>query len=143
MREGDGLVAGPVVTPEVASVMCERAGGEGNPRKILRLGVVVAWIEARDAPALAIGFRSAQDVDHSVDERVAADLCAHVELTQDGTAPVELEDALLVPLAQVQVMAVVAQIRACEVRAGEAFVCRESAANLESAHITIVLRTFA
>src|SRR5947208_16435851 len=95
-------------------VSCERANVF-----IFDLWLFFLRIEARDSPVLVWLLLAAKDVDRSIDECVAADLRADVDLATDIALFVVLKNVLLIPLAQIQVRAVVTEVRAREIRAAK------------------------
>src|SRR6266404_1590565 len=99
-----------MVRPEVRAVESKRATRERNTRQVVHLRRFLLRIESRDAPILVRLFSSAQEVDQSIDERMAADLRTDINRAQNVSARIEFENAMLVPLTQVKMIAVEAQI---------------------------------
>jgi hypothetical protein len=99
-----------MIRPEVRAVESKRATRERNTREVLHLRRYLSWVETRDAPILVRLFSSAQDVDQSIDERMAADLRTDINDAQNVSARIEFENAMLVPLTQVKMIAVEAEI---------------------------------
>src|SRR5437588_4225973 len=97
------LVSGAVITPKARPIKGERTRRERNLRQIFHARPLFAWIEASDAPFFVRLFRATQDVDLSIDKSVAANLRADVDGSFDRAFRIELENALLIPLAQVKV----------------------------------------
>ena len=109
-RERYYLVSGSMIRPKVRAVECERATLKWNVRQILYLWSFLARIQTRDAPILIPLLCPAQDVDQFIDEYMPANFSADINDTQSFSAGVEFEDAMLVPLAQIQIFAVAAEI---------------------------------
>src|SRR5205823_13668980 len=110
-----------MVRPEFVAVECERPRCERNRRQILDLRPLLARIKSRDAPYFGFSrhifvLAAADHIEHSVHKRVPADLCTDVYLAQDLSMRVILQQAPFVPLAQVKVLAIKAEIRAGEIR---------------------------
>ncbi len=109
-----------------------------NCGEIIDLWVCLAGIEAGEAPVFAILFGAAQNVDHPIDKRVTADFRADIECAQNVAVPVEFHNPVLIPLTQVEVLAVVTEIRAGELRARDALVLTLAAARHKAAQAIIV-----
>src|SRR3984893_7313706 len=107
-----------MVHPKVRAIERERATLKRNMRQILYLWSFLPRIKTRDAPILIPLLRPAQDVDRSIDEYMAADFSADINNAQNFAAGLEFEDAMLVPLTQVKMLAVVTEVRAGNLRAG-------------------------
>src|ERR1700737_4760216 len=99
-----------MIRPEVRAVEGEGAAWKRNTREIFHLRRFLSRIEARNAPIFSWLFRSAQDIDQSVDEHMTAKLCADINAAQNVSGCIEFQDAMLVPLTQVKMIAVEAQI---------------------------------
>ena len=78
-----------MVRPKTCAVERERAARKRNMRQIFHCWRFFPRIETRDAPILVWLFRTAQNVDQSIDEYVAADLSANVTDTQNVSARIE------------------------------------------------------
>src|SRR6266487_176528 len=104
------LVCGAMICPEVRAVEGKRAARERNTRQVFHLRRFFARIEPRNAPILVGRFLSAQDVDQSIDEHMAADFGADINDAQNVPARIEFENAMLIPLTQVKMTAVEAEI---------------------------------
>src|ERR1700730_6440010 len=99
-----------MIRPEVRAVKGERSTLKWNSRHVFYRWRFLLRVETRDAPILVPLLRPAQDVDQSSDERVARDLSADVDLAQNISAPIELQNAMLVPLTQVEMITVKAEV---------------------------------
>ena len=99
-----------MIRPKVRAVECERATLKWNMRQILYFWRFLPRIQTRYAPILIPLLRPAQDVDQSIDEHMAADFRADLNNAQNLSAGLEFEDAMLVPLAEIEIFAVVAEI---------------------------------
>ena len=88
----------------------KRTALERNARNIFYLRRRVPRIQSRDAPILIPLLCPAQDKDQSIDEYMAADFSADINDAQNLSAGLEFEDAMLVPLTQMEIFAVVAEI---------------------------------
>jgi hypothetical protein len=92
------------------AVKSKRAARKRNNSDILNLGRFLLRLEPRDTPILVWLLCPPQDVDHSINKYMATDLRADVDLADDAAARVELQDPMFIPLAQVEMLAVVAEI---------------------------------
>src|SRR3984893_5894664 len=99
-----------MVRPKVRAIERERATLKRNTLPNPYLLSFLPRIKTRDAPILIPLLRPAQDVDRSIDEYMAADFSADINNAQNFAAGLEFEDAMLVPLTQVKIFAVVAEI---------------------------------
>src|SRR5437588_10052238 len=96
--------------PEVRAVESKRATRERNTRQVLHLWRFLLRIESRDAPIFVRLLRPAQDVDQSIDKDMSTDLSADINRAQNVSARIEFENAMLVPLTQVNMITVEAEI---------------------------------
>src|SRR6266567_8068254 len=108
--ERHDLVCGAMICPEVRAVEGERAARERNTGQVLHLRRFFARIEPGNAPILVRHFLSAQDVDQSIDEHMAADFGADINDAQNVPARIEFENAMLVPLTKVEMIVVEAEV---------------------------------
>jgi hypothetical protein len=99
-----------MVRPETLSVERERTALKRNPGELFNFGSAFAWIEPSQPPITAILFRAAQDVDRFVNKRVAANLRANGDLAENVALRVEFQNSEIVPLTQVEVLAVITQV---------------------------------
>ena len=99
-----------MIRPKVRSVESKRAARKRDNSDILNFGRFLPRIETRDAPILVRLLLSAEDVDRAVNEGVTADLRANIDNAQDLSARIEFQNAMFVPLTQVEMIAVVAEI---------------------------------
>src|SRR5437879_13801922 len=113
-----------MIRPKIHAVEGERATRKRNTRQIFHGWLFLSRIETRDTPILVRLFHAAQDVDHFIDKGVAANFRADINDAQRLSARIEFEDAMLIPLTQVKMLAVEAEIRAEIGRAS----CRERVA---------------
>ncbi len=127
-----------MVRPEACAIEGEGAGWKRDARDVFDRRILLPRIEARDAPAFVALLGAAQDVDRAIDEGVAADFRADIERVENVAALIEFQNALLVPLAQVKVLAIVAEIRAGEIRTGDAFALAEPATGNVAPQIAII-----
>src|ERR1700726_396153 len=131
-----------MVRPKVRAVERERATLKWNVRQVLYLWRFLPRIKARDAPILIPLLRPAQDVDQSIDEHMAADFSAGINDAQNFSAGIEFEDAMLVPLTQVKMLAVITKVRAGKLRAGNSLRVREANLGSEPANVAVIVRAF-
>src|SRR5713101_2639601 len=99
-----------MIRPEVFAIEGERATRKWNTRQVLDVGRFLPRIETRDAPILVRFFYTAQDVNQSIDEHMSANLRANINDAQNVSARIEFENAMIVPLTQVKMIAVEAEI---------------------------------
>src|SRR5438552_14691469 len=136
-----------MIRPEMRAVESERATRERNACQVFHLWRFLSRIEARDAPVFASLARTvrlllpAQGVDQSIGKGVPGDLGPDINDALNISVRIEFENALLVPLAQIQLSPVVAKIRAGKLRARNS-IFSESARRIVAAQITVVVRTF-
>ena len=131
-----------MIRPEVSAVEGERTAREWNARQVFYLWRAFARIETRDPPIFIRAFFSAQKVDRSIDESVPADVRTDIDYPKNVSAPVEFENAMLVPLTQVKVFAVEAEIGAGQFRTGDAVASGKSGAGSEFSNVSVVIWTF-
>src|SRR5688500_6744428 len=101
-----------MVRPEAFAVKGQRAALKWNSRQLLDSRRFFPRIQARDAPIALALFGPAQDIDQPIDEDVAANLRMDRDLAEDVSLSVELQNPMLIPLAQVEMFAIIAQIGA-------------------------------
>ena len=104
------LVCGAVVRPKEFAVKGEGTAGKRDTRQVFYLRRFLPRIETRNAPILVRNFLSAHDVDQSIDEHMAADFGADINDAQNVPAGIEFENAMLVPLTKVEMIAVEAEV---------------------------------
>src|SRR5437867_9184833 len=129
-----------MIGPELLSIKSKRATSKRDYSDIFDPWRFLLRIESRDLPVLVWLLLATKDVDRSIDECVAADLRADVDLANNIALFVVLKNALLIPLAQIQVRAVVTEVRAREIRAGKQ---SRKCAVAVSINVAIVVKTFA
>src|SRR6058998_734929 len=130
-----------MIGPELLSIESKQATRERDYSDIFDPWRFLLRIESRDSPVLVWLLLAAKDVDRSIDECVAADLRADVDLANNIALFVVLKNALLIPLAQIQVRAVVTKERPREIRTGEK--SREAFVRRIPMDVAIVVKTFA
>jgi len=96
--ECNNLVSGSVIRPEVFAVEGKRACCEWDNCEIFDHRRFLLRIETRDSPVFRRRFRSTQDVDRSVNERMTADFRANIDGAQNVALGVQFQDSMLVPL---------------------------------------------
>src|SRR5437588_3566225 len=141
-RERYCLVSSSMIRPKVCAVEGERAAGKRNTRQVLHVWRFIPRIKTRDAPILIPLLRPAQDVDRSIDKDMATDFSADINDAQNFSAGIEFEDAMLVPLTQVKMLAVVTEVRAGKLRAGNSLRVPEANLGNEPANVAVILRAF-
>jgi hypothetical protein len=99
-----------MIRPKVRSVESKRTARKRDNSDILNFGRFLPRIETRDAPILVRLLLSAEDVDRAVNEGVTADLLADIDNAQNLSARIEFQNAMFVPLTQVEMIAVAAEI---------------------------------
>jgi hypothetical protein len=97
-----------MIRPKVRAIEGERTAREWNSREIFYLRSFLSRIEARDPPVLVRFFHAAQDVNQSIHEDMTGNFRANINDTQDVSTRIKFQDALLVPLTQIKMIAVVA-----------------------------------
>src|SRR4051812_33478459 len=95
------------------------------------------WIQLRDTPTFTVLLRSMQHVERTVHENMAADLSIHMNCSQSFARTIELHDVALVPLAQINVLAVETEIRTGKVRIGKPAAVGKAAAWAVRPHVAI------
>src|SRR6266403_1217612 len=106
-----------MVRPEVRAVESKRATRERNTRQVVHLRRFLLRIESRDAPIFVRLLRPAQEVDQSIDERMAADLRTDINRAQNVSGHIDIEKAMLSPLTQVKMITVEPDISTAKLRA--------------------------
>src|SRR5205085_7960943 len=74
---------------------------------------------------------------------MSADLGADRNLSQNVSLRIQLQDSVLVPLAEVKVAAIVTEVGTRELRASYPFVLGKAAADNISADVSVIILTFA
>src|SRR5215471_5695106 len=110
-----------MIRPEEFPVISERARREGNNRQVFHIRFVLPWIQSRNLPILVRFLHSSQDKEYSIDKGMTTDFRADVDRPNEVAFVIVLQNALLIPLAQVQMLVVVAKVRTGELRTGEHF----------------------
>ncbi len=131
-----------MVRPKVRAVERERAALKWNMRQVLYLWSFLPRIKTRDAPILIPLLCPAQDEDQSIDEYMAADFSADINDAQNFAAGIEFKDAMLVPLTQVKMLAVMTEVRAGKLRAGKSLRVRETNLGNEPANVAVIVWAF-
>jgi hypothetical protein len=131
-----------MVRPKVRAIEPERAALKRNMRDVFHLWCFLPRIKTRDAPVLIPLLRPAQDVDQSIDEYMAADFSADINDAQNFSAGIEFKDAMLVPLTQLKMLAVMTEVRAGKLRAGKSLGVREANLGNEPANVAVIVRAF-
>src|SRR5260370_29317952 len=126
-----------MVRPEVRAVESKRATRERNTRQVLHVGRLLPRVETADAPILVRFFYTAQDVNQSIDEHMSANLRANINDAQNVSARIEFENAMIVPLTQVKMIAVEAAILTGKLPARDPSFS-EPARRIEAARIPII-----
>ena len=99
-----------MVRPKVGSVEGQRAALKRDSREVFDLRRRLPRLKACDAPIFVPLLGPAQDVEPSIDKHMATDFGSHIKNSQDIAVRIEPEDPMLVPLAQVEMTAIVAQV---------------------------------
>src|SRR5947207_11309181 len=99
-----------MIRPKVRSVESKRAARKRDNSDILNFGGFLPRIETRDAPIFVRLLPPAQDIDRSFDEHVSADFRADINHAQNISDRIKFQNAMFVPLTQVEMIAVVAEI---------------------------------
>jgi hypothetical protein len=141
--EGDNFVGVAMIRPETFALKSEGAALERDSRQLFDLWLCFARIQARNPPIALALLGAAEDIDQAIDENMAAYFRVDRNFAQRVSLRIELEDPMLVPLAQVEMFAIVAQVRAGKIRTRDPIRLGESPAPHVAPEITIVLLTFA
>lgn len=97
-----------MIRPEILAVECQRTRMERNSRQIFRRSY--DWIVASEPIVSAVFVVGSYKVEISIDDDLAANLVRYFELGQNSAVIVQLQDSLVVPLAQVQVVAIAPEL---------------------------------
>src|SRR6516164_8781078 len=113
-----------MVRPKMFAIKRERARFERNLGEVFHVRVILERIEARDAPLLRFAghifvFAAANDVKDSINKRVPANFRADVDRAPNSSGIFDLMHISRVPLTEIEMLAVEAQVRPSEVGAGE------------------------
>ena len=135
-----------MVRPKISTIKRERARREWNCSEVFYVRPIRAWVEPRDAPFFGLVrhvfvLSTAKDIQRAIDKSVTTDFGANMDIAPDIPFAIVLENALLVPLAHIEMLAVEAEIRSGEVRAGEQF--SESAPFVVTINVAIIVQPFA
>src|SRR5437667_9867394 len=99
-----------MIGPKVCPIEGKRPSSKWDNSDIFNLRRLLLWIESRDSPILIRFFLAAQHIDQAIDEDVTANLCADIYLTDNIGLRIEFQYPMLVPLAQVKISSVEAEI---------------------------------
>ena len=99
-----------MICPKVCAIESQGATWKRDSSEIFDFRLLLPRIETGDAPILVPLLRPAQEIDRPMDEDMAADLGAYVKNPEDVSLRIELEDAMLVPLTQVEMVAIVTEV---------------------------------
>src|ERR1700737_1324346 len=102
-----------MIRPETLAVEGKRPSVERDPGEIS--GRTSAGINAGKPIVCGVFVVRCHQVKLSIDDDLATDLVGYLELGQDCSVVIEPEDSLVVPLAQVQLLAVETELRACSI----------------------------
>ena len=106
--ETDDLVLFAMIRPEILAVECQCTRMERNSREIFRRSC--DWIVASEPIVSTVFVVCSYKVEISIDDDLAANLVRYFELGQNSAVIVQPEDSLVVPLAQVQVLAIASEL---------------------------------
>ena len=106
--ETDDLVLFTMIRPEILAIECQRSRMERNSREIFRRSC--GWIEASEPIVSGVFVVGSYEVEIAIDDDLAADLVRYFELGQNSAVIVQPQDSLVVPLAQVQVLAIAPEL---------------------------------
>src|SRR4030095_5778756 len=99
-----------MVRPKGRAIESQRAAREWHDRDVFNLRLFLSRTEPCDGPALTVLFCPAQHIDHSINKSVARDLRTDIDSTNDIAMRIQFENPMFVPLTQVQMAAVVAEV---------------------------------
>src|SRR3954465_11574265 len=99
-----------MVRPKPGAVESQGTALEGNASQLAHGWLFLAWIEPGQTPVATVLLRAAQDVDESIHKSVPADLSANGNFTENVSLRVQLQDPEVIPLAEVKILAVKAQV---------------------------------
>src|SRR5439155_24172087 len=99
-----------MIRPEAFAIESQGAGCERDNRDIFNMGPVLSRIETRDAPFFVRLFCASQDIDRPIDEHMSADLSTNTHNAENVSVRIEFQNAILVPLTYMKMLAVVAEI---------------------------------
>jgi hypothetical protein len=130
-----------MVRPEVRAIESQRTALKRNFRQIQEC-TGRFQIQTSDTPVFVALLRSAQNVNGAAKKGMSANLGSNVILLQDISASIEFEDTMLMPLAQVDVAAVIAQIGPGKLRTRNSIGFGESAIDRIAPKIPVIRRPF-
>ena len=85
----------------------------------MRLRRFFTWIDPGNGPAFSILFGPMQDIDDIVDKNMTGNFTFKLNCVQDLAALIELQDPAFVPLTEIEMFPIKAEIGAGEFRIGE------------------------
>src|SRR5271165_2722431 len=141
--ESNDLIGFAVVRPETLAVERKAARVEVDAREILTPDVAVLRVKARQPILVDFFIIGREQVEVSAGIGLSGNLMWRMKIADDAARVVETDNALIVPLANVQPIAVVAQMRAREVRTRNRTRPLEAFPGNECADKAIVLRSLA
>ena len=106
-----------MVRPEAGAVEGQGPAGKGDAGEVFDDGFIASWVDASQVVVVgAFIIRSLRE-DYAIDEYLAAGFVWQVKSFNDVTLCIDLQHAFVVPLANVQVRTVVAELGARIIRA--------------------------
>lgn len=100
-----------MICPKMCAIEGKGPALERHPRQVSNGRRLLARIEPRDLPSLISSLGAAQNIENAIDKGMPTDLRADLDRTQDVAAIVEFENPPLIPLAEVEMLAIEAQVR--------------------------------
>src|SRR5262249_59686164 len=123
-RKGNRLVRCAMVGPKLVAIKRERARCERHRGEVFDVRIMLERIEPCDAPFFRLiryifVLPTAENIKHAIDKRVPTNFRAHIYRALNFSGIFDLMHISFVPLTEIKMLAVEAQIRAGEFRAGE------------------------
>src|SRR5271156_1340830 len=132
-----------MIAPEELAVESERAGREADATEIVRVRGAVARVDSRQKVIVRFFVVGRREIEAATDDHLSADLMRHHDNRSYATLLVERQYPFVVPLADVQPIAVEAELRAGVVRASDRIVRLKAVARHVAPDDTRVVLGFA
>jgi len=130
-----------MIGPELLAIESERATSKRDCCQVLCHWPLLPRVESGDRPILSILFRPAQNMNRPLDECVPGDFPIDRDCSKDLTIRIKFENSPLVPLTQVKILSIVAEIGSGKVGTGKQRF--EVAAFGVAINVTIVIPAYA
>lgn len=110
--KADDFILFPVIGPEVGSVEGQGAGSEGNMGQVFALGAFLAQVQAGQPIVGSLFVVGGDQVKPMAENDLAADLMWHRDDAMHRSIRVDRQDALAIPLADMELLAIETELRA-------------------------------